>query len=151
MGAAHLFGRDAAQKIDLIRRGSGDEQVRGFRPCLPEHLHAGPVAVDRQNIEIFLRIPQRTHVVVDNHDIVAFLCQLFGQHGAHFTVPDDYNPHGIPSLQALWKVRFFRRAIRYCAATISSRYSYIAEMANGFAACTAAQFIGFIHFKPCLL
>ena len=88
----HLLTHRAAQKVEFVRLGDGDQQVGSFDAGLLEHTIAGAVALDAHNI---IKVCQRLcllSVPVHDGNIVPFLTQLFHQRAAHLAAAHDDDP-----------------------------------------------------------
>ncbi len=86
---AHLLGHGAAQQIQLVRFGDGDEQIGLFQPGLLQNAVAGAVAHDAHDVIGAGHIPHQLGVAIHYDDIVALLGQLLHQRAAHLSAAHD--------------------------------------------------------------
>ena len=87
----HGVGGGAAQKVNFICPGGGDQQVRVPDTGLTKHVHGCAVALDGHDIVTLHAGFQRQELGVDDRHVVPFAGELPGQGGAHLAVArNDY-------------------------------------------------------------
>jgi len=94
---AGLFGDQAAQQIQLVRRRHCDQQVCGIHACLDLRLIGRAISLDAENIERFRRLLKRIGAVVYNGNVMSFPGELLGKRAADLAVSDNDDLHVIHS------------------------------------------------------
>ena len=86
-------GAEAAEEVDLILAGGGDEEVRVGNAGLAQDLHRGAVALDGHHVETLQSALQHLLLGVDEGQVVALAGQLPGHGGAHLAGARDEDLH----------------------------------------------------------
>ena len=93
-----LFGCKAAQQIDLVGAGGGDQQLGLVHLGLPQRFQGGRVALHRHYVvEVHVGL-QYVGVGIDDGHVVALVQQLPGEGDAHLAVAGDNDLHAWHSL-----------------------------------------------------
>ena len=93
MAAARLFGKHAAQQIQLIGAGHGNEHIRVFNAGLCQRGDRGTVSHDAQHIVAFRQMFHAGFVGVHDGHIVAFLAELPRQRRADLAAAHQNDLH----------------------------------------------------------
>ena len=92
----HGVGRGAAQQIDFVLAGGGDEKIRVLDLGLGQHGHGGAVALHAEHIVALHAFRQHLAVGIDQGNVVALRGELAGQGGPYLAVACDNDVHTDP-------------------------------------------------------
>ena len=95
VAAARLFGKHAAQQVQLVRAGNGDEHVGVLDAGFGQGGDGSAVAHHAQHIVALDDLLDPGLVGVDDGDAVAFLAELAGQGCAHLAAAHKYDLHSL--------------------------------------------------------
>ena len=87
------MGIDAGQDVHLVSVGDRHEQVGFFNLGLLQDPRAGPLPLDRHDVQFVLNFLQSLRIAVDNHDIVLQLAEFGCKMTARFARAYDYDSH----------------------------------------------------------
>ena len=93
MPHAHTLCQEAAEHIQLIRAGDGDEELRGLHARLGEDLGVHAVAADAHDVITVDDFVDHGIAVVHRHQIVALMGEGAENGFADFPAADDDNFH----------------------------------------------------------
>ena len=93
MAVARLFGKHAAQQVQLIRTGHGNEHIRVFNAGLCQRGDRGTVAHDAQHIVAFSQVLHTRFVGIHNGHIMVFLTELPRQRGTNLAAAHQNDLH----------------------------------------------------------
>ena len=112
----HLLGHRAAQKVEFVRLGNGDEQIGLFNTGLLQNAVTGAVAHNTHDIKATGQGLNFLGVLVHDDDIVAFLDQLFHQGAANLSAANN------DDLQAAFFCFFHSKHVLYSVKTQRWRF-----------------------------
>ena len=90
---ARLFGKHAAQQVQLVRAGHCNKNVCLFNARFRQRGNGGAVAHDAQHIVAFDQMFHTCLIGVHNRDVVAFLAELPRQRGADLAAAHQNDLH----------------------------------------------------------
>ena len=95
----------AAENVDLVGVGGGDDDVGAVHPRLPQDALGGAVALEAHDVKLVRKAAEHIVLGVDDGDAVPFLRQVLGQSGAHLACPchDDIQSNTSPLTALAWE------------------------------------------------
>ena len=90
---ARLFGKHAAQQVQLVRAGHRNKDVCLLNACFRQRGNGGTVAHDAQHIVALGQMFHASLVGVHNRDVVAFLAELPRQRSADLAAAHQNDLH----------------------------------------------------------
>jgi hypothetical protein len=90
-----LLADKAAQQVQLIRAGTGDDEIRLIRPGFQLNIPGSAVALHDHHVQFIVGLIQSDPGTVYQRHLVLFPGQLLRQNAADFSVADNHDFHKV--------------------------------------------------------